>query len=246
MLLREQAVPGRDLPLPVQRVALLTWQLLRPSRSPLPNPLQDGCKGNTGAASPAGSAFGASPAFGASSSPFGAPSSSPAFGAASSPAFGASAPAFGATSGEPGSSLERLEDCLQTSVMPRSSAAWRRLAFACEALFSTHCLPHAHPVQPQRLEALVPPVRLHLAPAAPRRLEALAPRRPVPLAPPRPRPLASLVSCLCAWVSRHVTICEGKLHHPCLLHQTPCWMCLTLLHLPPFHPPAHSAGVWGH
>ncbi|PRW58789.1 nuclear pore complex NUP98A isoform X1 isoform B [Chlorella sorokiniana] len=58
----------------------------------------DGCKGNTGAASPAGGAFGASPAFGASSSPFGAPTSSPAFGAASSPAFGASAPAFGATS----------------------------------------------------------------------------------------------------------------------------------------------------
>lgn len=101
-------MPGRDVPLRVQR--LVAWQLLRPSRSPLPNPLQDGCKGNTGAASPAGSAFGASPAFGASSSPFGAPSSSPAFGAASSPAFGASAQAFGATSCEPGSSFERLED----------------------------------------------------------------------------------------------------------------------------------------
>lgn len=68
---------------------------------PMPPHSQDGCKGNTGAASPAaGGAFGATTAFGASSSPFGAPSSSPAFGAASSPAFGASAPAFGATSGE--------------------------------------------------------------------------------------------------------------------------------------------------
>ena len=60
---------------------------------------QDGCKGGTGAASPAG-AFGA-PAFAAApaaGSPFGAPASSPAFGAASSPAFGASAPAFGAAS----------------------------------------------------------------------------------------------------------------------------------------------------
>ncbi|KAL4426686.1 hypothetical protein ABPG77_004742 [Micractinium sp. CCAP 211/92] len=59
----------------------------------------DGCKGNTGASSPAGGAFGTT-GFGAtaSSSPFGAPSSSPAFGAASSPAFGASAPAFGASS----------------------------------------------------------------------------------------------------------------------------------------------------
>ncbi|KAI3438757.1 hypothetical protein D9Q98_001175 [Chlorella vulgaris] len=56
----------------------------------------DGCKGNTGAASPASGAFGAS-TFGAStSSPFGAPTSSPAFGASSAPAFGASAPAFGA------------------------------------------------------------------------------------------------------------------------------------------------------
>ncbi|KAL4425557.1 hypothetical protein ABPG75_009573 [Micractinium tetrahymenae] len=60
---------------------------------------QDGCKGNTGAASPAGGAFGTT-GFGATaaSGPFGAPSSSPGFGAASSPAFGASSPAFGVSS----------------------------------------------------------------------------------------------------------------------------------------------------
>ncbi|PSC76893.1 nuclear pore complex NUP98A isoform B [Micractinium conductrix] len=61
---------------------------------------QDGCKGNTGAASPAGGAFGNTTTFGAAaSSPFGAPASSPGFGAASSPGFGATAaPAFGAAS----------------------------------------------------------------------------------------------------------------------------------------------------
>lgn len=65
----------------------------------LRHPSQDGCKGNTGSASPAGGAFGATGfGAGAASSPFGAPGSSPAFGAASSPAFGASAPTFGAAS----------------------------------------------------------------------------------------------------------------------------------------------------